>query len=158
MFILELFLPKYILFDLDNYMGFPTSPNTYIWYNLLGEIDRDMGPAQIMKQKFDDQIYTTEIWYQNGKQHRSDGPAIITYYENGNKYRETWLNHEIINRINRPAQIYYYENGNKSKELWIKNNRVHRIDGPAEIHYYENGDIKSTTWWRNGLLSRQKKR
>jgi len=40
------------------------------WYNKLGQVHRDDGPAIVCPNGY-------QSWWQNGKRHRLDGPAII---------------------------------------------------------------------------------
>ena len=63
----------------------------------------------------------TKWWYQNGKHHRLDGPAIE--YSNGDKF---WFQNGKRHRLDGPA----YEWSNDSKE-WYQNDKLHRLDGPA---------------------------
>ena len=67
-----------------------------------------------------------ELWrviYRNdsGKRHRTDGPAIISYYKDGS--------------------VYY-------KEYFI-NDKRHRTDGSAYIRYYEDGSIWNEAYYIN---------
>ena len=54
-----------------------------------------------------------EYYYEEDKLHREDGPAVIAYYESGNKKLGS-----------------YYLNG-----------KLHREDGPAVIWYSQSGEI-----------------
>jgi len=67
-------------------------------------------------------------WYQDGKFHRLDGPAIE--YANGSKY---WFQNGKRHRLDGPA--VEYADGSKA---WYQNNKRHRLDGPAVE--YVNGD------------------
>jgi len=77
----------------------------------------------------------TVEWYQNGKLHRTDGPAII--YSDG--YQEWYLNGKQ-HREDGPAVVY--SNGYQE---WYQDDKLHRTDGPAVIdsdgtkQYYLNG-------------------
>ena len=62
--------------------------------------------------------YGTIRWYQNGKCHRLDGPAIEYIY--GDKF---WYRNGQIHRIDGPA--IEYANGDKS---WYQNGKLHRLD------------------------------
>ena len=64
--------------------------------------------------------YRTE-WYQNGKYHRLDGPAIE--YANGYK---VWYQNGKRHRLDGPAVEYV--DGYKA---WFQNGKYHRLDGPA---------------------------
>lgn len=77
---------------------------------------------------YDHKSCKTEYYYLNFQYHRTDGPAIITYYESGQ------ISHE-----------YYYLNGQR-----------HRIDGPAYIEYDESGKIKNERHYINGNCCKKK--
>ena len=62
-------------------------------------------------------------WHVNGQRHRTDGPAIIWYREDGETVKHAW---------------------------WFLNDQLHRIDGPAEIEYLEDRTIKYQEWWLGG--------
>lgn len=49
-----------------------------------------------------------------------DYPAYnsVYYYENGKKQMENWMYENELHRTNGPAQIMYYPNGNLECELW----------------------------------------
>jgi hypothetical protein len=64
-----------------------------------------------------------QMWYQNGKLPRVDGPAII--YETG--YR-VWYQNGKLHRVDGPAIIS--KNGS---QFWYQNGKYHRVDGPAVI-------------------------
>ena len=61
-------------------------------------------------------------WYQNGKLHRLDGPAIE--YANGDY--KVWYRNDNYHRLDGPA--IEYANGDK---YWCRNGKLHRDDGPA---------------------------
>ena len=90
-----------------------------------GKKHRTDGPAVIFDGEF-------EKWYKNGRLHRIDGPAVIFYggftawYKNGKRHR-----------IGGPAII-----GNDF-EAWLINGKRHRIDGPSFISENE------TIWFYN---------
>ena len=60
-------------------------------------------------------------YYQNGKCHRLDGPAVE--YSDGTKY---WYQNGFLHRLDGPA--IEFSNGSKS---WFQNGKCHRLDGPA---------------------------
>lgn len=63
-----------------------------------------------------------ESWCLNGKRHKENGPAVIKYYESGQK----------------------------EYEAWYRNGEFHREDGPAYIVYDKDGRIKEKTYYLNG--------
>jgi len=78
-------------------------------------------------------------WYQNGKFHREDGPAIEL--ANGDK---EWLQNDELHREDGPA--IEWANGDK---FWYQNDLRHREDGPA--YEWANGDKE---WFQNDELHR----
>jgi len=79
-----------------------------------------------------------KCWYQNGKRHRDDGPAV----EHPTGIKVWWVNGKL-HREDGPA----YEGMNGYQEWWI-NGRLHRLDGPAyegidniKYWYYEGKRI-----------------
>ena len=87
--------------------------------------------------------YRTE-WFQNGKCHRLDGPAIE--WVDGSKY---WFQNGKYHRLDGPAiecadgSKYWYQNGKRHRldgpaveyvdgyKAWFQNGKYHRLDGPA---------------------------
>ena len=63
----------------------------------------------------------TKEWYQNGKYHRADGPAVE--YADGAK---DWFLNGNLHRVDGPA--VEYPDGTK---YWFLNGKLHRVDGPA---------------------------
>ena len=59
-----------------------------ITYKLCGEYEHDYVIRHIIE--FSDGIMSKEKWYNNEGLPREDGPAVIEYYTNGSKKRETW--------------------------------------------------------------------
>jgi len=62
-----------------------------------------------------------KLWYQNGKLHRLDGPAVDWVDEN-----KSWWQNGKCHRLDGPA--IERTNGDK---LWYQNDKLHRLDGPA---------------------------
>ena len=60
-------------------------------------------------------------WYQDGKFHRLDGPAVE--WSSGSK---TWYQNGERHRLDGPA----FEDANGDK-AWYQNDKLHRVDGPA---------------------------
>ena len=63
----------------------------------------------------------SKYWYQDGKRHRLDGPAIDL--ANGSKY---WYQYGKLHRLDGPA-IEYAAGG----KCWYQEGERHRLDGPA---------------------------
>ena len=99
----------------------------------------------------DYQTPTTRHWNnRNGQRERSGAPAVIWYYENGQKQYEYWYRDGSLHRDDGPAPIGYYENGQKGYELWKRGGSPHRDDGPAQTSYYDNGQKCYEEWYREG--------
>ena len=60
-------------------------------------------------------------WYQHGKRHRLDGPAV----EHPDGYR-VWYQHGKRHRLDGPA----FERPDGYR-IWYRNGDLHRLDGPA---------------------------
>lgn len=80
-----------------------------------------------------------QIWYENCKFHRIDGPAVI--FPDGRKY---WYQNGLLHRIDGPV----IEDLSGFSE-WRVNGKLHRTDGPAIIY----GD-NDKSWYQNGKLHR----
>ena len=91
-----------------------------------------------------------EKYYANNKLYREDGPAIIRYYENGNKFCEKYYANNNLYNKNGPTGIFYYKNGNKKHEEYYTNNELHNENGPAIIKYYEDSSIRNKEYYING--------
>jgi len=87
-----------------------------------------------------------EVWVQDGKYHRLDGPAII-----GKNGSNEWLVRGQYHRIDGPAVTWI----NGDEEWWL-DGKQHRIDGPAVTRY---GDPKDSViyveWLKNDLYHRE---
>ena len=78
--------------------------------------------------------YGTKSWHQDGKLHRTDGPAIEA--ADGTK---EWWNDGLWHRTDGPA--IEYPDGDES---WYVDGERHREDGPAVNH------ASSKEWYLNG--------
>ena len=92
-----------------------------------------------------------EIWYQNRKKHREDGPAVIEYYTCGKKIQsEHWYLEGKRHRNDGPALTIYSDSGEICVKEWWMSGKRHRTDGPAYIDFRTNGRIEYTIWCLNG--------
>ena len=78
----------------------------------------------------------SKFWYQNGKVHRDDGPAIT--WSDGAKH---WYQNEKRHREDGPASEY--PDGSK---FWYQNGKRHREDGPAI-----EGSDGTKKWFLDGI-------
>jgi hypothetical protein len=89
----------------------------------------------------------TQQWWQNGRLHREDGPAVI--HTDGN---QTWYLNGRLHREDGPAYVGY-----DGTEYWCKNGKFNREDGPAIICHNGTQDwylndkniTKDVTNWAN---------
>ena len=89
-------------------------------------------------------------WKLDGKLHREDGPAYISYYiHDQTLYSERWCINGLPHREDGPAEIFYSFSGGVTNEHWYLNDKRHRIDGPAWIDYHPSGKIKDRDWYLN---------
>ena len=85
----------------------------------------------------------TKTWYQYGKLHRVDGPAIED--ADGSKH---WFLNGKLHRTDGPA--VEYADGSK---YWFLNDKLHRVDGPAvewsdgSKHWYLDGNKLTQAQW-----------
>ena len=88
---------------------------------------------------------------ENGHFHNENGPARISYNQNGNvKYKSWYINGQCHNE-NGPAFIEYYPNGNVEYKSWFINGKRHNENGPAYIEYDQSGNIIKQEYWENGI-------
>ena len=86
----------------------------------------------------------SEEWFNsNGKNHRVDGPAYQSWYENGQKQYESWYLDGKWHRVDGPAVKWWYENGQKHYEFWYLDGNYHRVDGASIQSWDENGQKDS---------------
>jgi antitoxin component YwqK of YwqJK toxin-antitoxin module len=120
----------------------------HTWRNKYGEYHRTDGPAVI--RYYQDGEIRSEEYYVNGQSHRMDGPAYISYYNNGQiKYEEYSINNQR-HRVDGPAYIGYFKDGSTDCEQYWINGKQHRTDGPAWIEYYPDGKISYEQYYING--------
>ena len=96
-----------VLFELLSLECCVDSDGTLRYYNALGQIHREYGPAI----EYSDGDHA---WYQNGQLHRVDGPAV----EHVDGSRE-WYQNDLLHRIDGPA--FEYSDGSK---FWFINGRA----------------------------------
>ena len=126
-------------------------PNTIVWTNNEGVIDRKDNPA-IIKYFWDGKT-RMQGWYKDGKRHREgDLPAYITYNEDGTVHDRIWCLDGKETRVGKPANIMYYHSGKVAAEVYETDDRISRVGGPAVIHYKEDGTIKATRYYLHGNL------
>jgi hypothetical protein len=92
-----------------------------------GKLHRDDGPAI---ESFDGKV---NVWYVDGKRHRDDGPAFI-----GNQ-RKAWYKHGKMHREDGPAYMYLFPAA---------------LDGHLDKYYLEGKELTKEEWERKTSLVR----
>ena len=76
-------------------------------------------------------------------------PNAVTFHSNGNYASQSWMqggNH----RLDGLAKVSYYEDGATKTEEYMKAGKLHREDGPAFIAYDEFGTVIEEKWYLDG--------
>lgn len=99
-----------------------------------------------------------ERWLVDGILHRDDGPAVVSYYDDGSVRTEWWFKHGKIHRIgdhitNTPAVTKYDKGGNVEERTWYREGKKYRDDGPTCIKYHKNGNMSEQQWSENDIIS-----
>lgn len=90
-----------------------------------------------------------ERYYLNGKLHRTDGPAKVEYYDNGQISLEEHHINGLIHRDDGPAVEQYFVSGERSSVTYYKNGKPHNENGAAHVRYYESGATERYEYWLN---------
>lgn len=67
------------------------------------------------------------VYYYEGRKHRSskEGPTSIGFTEEGTIYIEYYFNMGKLHRTDGPAKIIYYDNGNiQTEEYWVNGEKI----------------------------------
>ena len=92
-------------------------------------------------------------WYLNGKSHREDGHAYISYYETGQIQGKYWMINGMDHRMTGPAEICFLNNGQKAYELWfINNNRLTN----EELTEYKDWLVDNNMLYKDILTDEEK--
>lgn len=108
-----------------------------------------------LKYILSDRLYCFKqiSWVKNGRNHRFDAPAEITYFKNGHIDCVKWYKHGRLYRTNAPARISYFKSGQIHFEEWFKNGKRYRVGGaPVYIRYFENGQVEKQYYFKNNHL------
>jgi hypothetical protein len=135
---------------------------------------------QLVEKK---RTFKTEAYYDaDGKFHRLDGPAYVSYYDNGQLYREVWREHGRYKRDDGPCLVNYSVNGVLTEQIWNSNDKPdevptkyidtetggivmswglinppyefysHRLDGPAEIVWDQKKNEMRCFWYIDNYM------
>lgn len=84
-------------------------------YNKKKQLHNDCGPARIIFDiKKGIPFVVCQEWYKDGKRHRLDGPAVITFFRGTNRLKS---------------------------RAWFVNGKQHRVDGPALEYKSMDGEL-----------------
>lgn len=102
------------------------------------------------------------VYYNDGKCHRDDGPAINLTGDNNCIDLSIWMKHGKIHRDHDPAYIIWYKKNNLKKcGVYFKNSVIHRDDGPAIIIWdnkLESAISRTSIWITNNVFKYYKRR
>lgn len=125
------------------------------WRDEESKYHRTDGPA--LENYHENGKLSSVYYYNHGVQHRLDGPAVTSYSENGVKLSENYYVDDIPENKSGPTSIQFYPNGNVMLEIWEnKKGDTHQFDHPAFRKYHENGKIEEEQWQINGVITRDK--
>jgi len=109
-------------------------------------VDEVIEDGYILSTHYIKGILSRKEYRLNGKLHRLDGPAIISYYKTGKLYAEEYYLYDQRHRPfeEGPAYIGYYETGNIYLVKYFVDGEMSRsyTYKPDVVIYYENGLIK----------------
>jgi len=108
--------------------------NGNIKSKILEKINDDNKRYILILKWNDNSFLINQKWLKNGKKHKKNGPAYITYDNLGQIITENWYKNGKLHRENGPAVIHYDINKIRMIEIWYKNGRLYRDDGPVIIH------------------------
>lgn len=122
------------------------------WFNTKGEEHKLDGAAK--QTWYENGQKESEIWYVNGKRHRLDGPAEKMWNCDGRARCEYWYVDGQLHSLGGPSLQCWDENGQKYKEEWHNHGLSHRLNNPAHQGWYENGQKSYEVWYNNGKAYR----
>lgn len=79
------------------------------------------------------EIHMEEYYNDIGELYRDDGPAAISFYKNGKIDRVSYYKDGELHRDNLPALIHYNSHEEIATKHYYKEGKAHREDGPALI-------------------------
>lgn len=118
------------------------------YYIYCNLFHRTDGPAIVEYDNNGDVKY--EYYFQYGKKHNENGPAYIHRHDKIIRY-EKWIINDKTHRLNKPAVLYYYDNGQLKFETYYEDGKCHRVNGPALIIYNKDGSVKSQNYFYHGV-------
>lgn len=100
-------------------------------------------------------VYPIDLYNIENLLHRSDGPALLTFYPNGNKKSEYYYINGELHRENLPALVTYYEDSIIKSESYFEYNMIVIKPNFSEHKEYYNdaGKIKFEKFGYNNYFS-----
>ncbi len=88
-------------------------------------------------------------WWQDGRLHSDNGPAIQYWNNNGVLIEERWYQRGIVHRDDGPAGIHWDDDGILLYEEWYQRGRRHRVNGPSFRRWDRSGALNMECWFQN---------
>ena len=102
------------------------------------------------KQKYHSNGQIQQEIYSSGSQnrHRTDGPAYMTWYDNGQQHTEAYWVNGTLHREDGPAGTFWDEDGNITFQAFY-------LNGEEVTAYEVLGDKEAFAWaMTNGLVAK----
>ena len=132
----------------ENQIFFLENCSNYYLFNLIAHLNNysslSLKDIKISKNSFKQGDYVIKIIKNISK-------ISINYNNNNNNKKiELWFTNSYNNNLLGPALLRWYENGEKECFIWYRNNYIHNDKGPASIKWYKNGIIEQKSFYVNG--------
>lgn len=89
---------------------------------------------------------------------KDDLDYIEYYYEGGPAVKEEYRNKAgELHRTDGPALVSYYPTGEIKLKMWSFNGKKRRRNGPSVIEYFKTGEISKKIWFFDDLEGGNKK-
>ena len=84
------------------------------------------------------------------RDHRRKGKSFTSWYNNGQKWHESYYINGKYHNTKGPAYTSWYSNGQKAYEEYYVNGKRHNTKGPATTSWYSNGQKDYVEYYING--------
>ena len=117
----------------------------------------------MMRRYYDNgQLHDEKYWINEQKRylikekrHNTTGPAIKSWFENGQVECEYYYLNGNKHRLNDPAVRYWYKNGLLRKEEYYLRGERHNTTGPAIKKWDENGHLNEECYIDGNFLTKE---
>lgn len=92
-------------------------------------------------------------YFKNGKRHRENGAAVVSFFSNGKISTLSYYRNNILDNIDKPSMIEFDPRGNIRAKGYYLRNQLHRENGPALI-FYKNNKVVEDSYYKNGVIHR----